>query len=144
MQSWLGKRLLSYAMSRIRRGDVRPMVLAYGPDVRFTFPGKNSWSGVFQGKVEVERWLRRFTAIGLQIYPDEVIVQGMPWRSTVCIRGRDHLDVPDGERVYENRYVIWGHLAWGRLRDYEVYEDTHKTDELDAYIREHAPSLIGS
>lgn len=142
MQSWLGKRLLSYGMSRTRRGDLRSTLVSYHPDVQLTFPGRNSWSGVFRGKAEVERWLHRFVAVGVQTVPDEVILQGMPWRMTVCVRGRDHLDTPDGERVYENRFVIWGHMAWGRLRDYEVYEDTHRPEELDAYLREHHPSLI--
>jgi hypothetical protein len=49
----------------------------------------------------------------------------------VCIRGHDHLRSPDGELVYENRYVIWGRMAWGKLIDYEVYEDTQKSKALD-------------
>jgi hypothetical protein len=60
---------------------------------------------------------------GLKIYPDEVIVQGPPWNTTLCVRGTDHLDTEAG-RVYENRYVIWSRMAWGLLREYEVYEDT--------------------
>ncbi len=111
------------------------------PDVQLTFPGQNSWSGVFRGKAEVERWLRRFAAAGIQIYPDEVIAKGMPWNTTICVRGRDYLTGPGGELVYENRYVIWGRMAWGRLKEYEVYEDTHKANELDAYLLEHRPEL---
>ncbi len=106
-------------MGRTRDGDVRPTLLLDHPGVQLTFPGRNSWSGTFQGKAEVERWLSRLAAVGLQTFPDEVIVQGMPWKTIVCIRGRHH-DTPDGTRVYENRFVIWGHMRWGRLRDYEV------------------------
>jgi len=40
--------------------------------------------------------------------------------------------------VYENRYVIWGRVSWGRLREYEVYEDTQATQELDAYLERRA------
>jgi ketosteroid isomerase-like protein len=39
-----------------------------------------------------------------------------------------------GLRVYDNRYVIWGHIAWGKLREYEVYEDTQKSQRLDEYL----------
>ena len=39
-----------------------------------------------------------------------------------------------GERVYENRYVIWGRLRWGLLREYEVYEDTQRAKALDEYL----------
>ena len=28
--------------------------------------------------------------------------------------------------MYENRYVIWGRIAWGKMREYEVYEDTEE------------------
>jgi hypothetical protein len=54
---------------------------------------------------------------------------------------RDHLRSNAGELVYENRYVIWGHLRWGLLRDYEVYEDTERASELDASLAEHEPTL---
>jgi hypothetical protein len=103
-------------------------------DVRFRFPGDSSWGGEFDGKAELEPWLRRFAAVGIQIHPDEVVLKGFPWKQTICIRGRDHLDSPDGKRVYENRYVIWGRISWGLLREYEVYEDTQKSKALDAYL----------
>jgi hypothetical protein len=55
----------------------------------------------------------------------------------VCVRGRDYWRAPSGELVYENRYVIWGRMAWGLLRDYEVYEDTQKAKAFDDYLAEH-------
>jgi ketosteroid isomerase-like protein len=141
MQSWLAGKLVSYLMARLRAGDVRPTQLLDAPDVELTFPGRNSWSGVFRGKADVERWRRRFAAVGIQIFPDEVVAKGWPWNTTLCVRGRDNLRDPAGELVYENRYVIWGHLEWGRLKRYEVYEDTHKADELDGYLLDHRPEL---
>jgi ketosteroid isomerase-like protein len=141
MQSWLAKKLISYLMARTSSGDVRPTLRLDAADVRLTFPGQNTWSGVFEGKREVERWLRRFAAAGIQISADEVVAKGMPWRTTICVRGRDHLHGPNGELVYENRYVIWGRMRWGMLKEYEVYEDTHKADQLDAYLAEHRPEL---
>jgi ketosteroid isomerase-like protein len=127
-------------MERIRAGDYRPTLRMDAKDVRFRFPGDSSWSGEIHGKDELERWLQRFVDVGLQIYADEVVVKGWPWKMTVCIRGTDHLDAPSGERVYENRYVIWGHIRWGLLRDYEVYEDTQKSKALDGYLAQHEPA----
>ncbi|MGZ4202355.1 MAG: hypothetical protein ACXVRH_09890 [Thermoleophilaceae bacterium] len=75
--------------------------------------------------------------MGLQIHADEIVVSGPPWRTTVCIRGHDHLSGDNGADVYENRYVIWGRIAWGLLREYEVYEDTQKSAALDAYLEAH-------
>jgi len=127
-------------MDRIRAGDYRPTLRMDAKDVRFRFPGDSSWSGEIHGKAELERWLQRFVDVGLQIYADEVVVKGWPWKMTVCIRGTDHLDAPSGERVYENRYVIWGHIRWGLLTDYEVYEDPQKSKALDGYLAQHEPA----
>jgi len=140
MRQRLVARLLRHNMERIRAGDYRPTLRMDAKDVRFRFPGDSSWSGEIHGKDELERWLQRFVNVGLQIYADEVVVKGWPWKMTVCIRGTDHLDAPSGERVYENRYVIWGHIRWGLLRDYEVYEDTQKSKTLDGYLAQREPA----
>ena len=142
MVSWVAKQFMSWTMARSRAGDVGPTLRMEADDVRFRFPGENSWGGEFVGKHEVERWLRRFARVGLQIYPDEVVLKGFPWNQTLCVRGHDFLRSPAGELVYENRYVIWGRMAWGKLKDYEVYEDTEKTKALDAYLEANEPALL--
>jgi ketosteroid isomerase-like protein len=134
MLSWLAKKMIARNMAQASAGELGPTLRLDAEDVRFRFPGDSSWGGEFNGKAELEPWLRRFADVGLQISPDEVVLKGFPWRQTICIRGRDHLDSPAGERVYENRYVIWGHISWGKLREYEVYEDTQKSKALDGYL----------
>jgi hypothetical protein len=134
MLSWLAMKVIARNMERASVGDIGPTLRLDAADVRFRFPGDSSWATELQGKDRLEVWLRRFADVGIQISPDEVVLKGFPWRQTICIRGTDHLDSPDGERVYENRYVIWGHLSWGLLRDYEVYEDTQKSKALDDYL----------
>jgi hypothetical protein len=103
-------------------------------DIRFRFPGSNAWAVELQGKDELERWLRRVGDTGVRLYPDEVVLKGFPWNQTICIRGHDVLDSPGGERIYENRFVLWGRIAWGLLREYEVYEDTQKLPALEAHL----------
>jgi hypothetical protein len=76
--------------------------------------------------------------------PDEVAVSGWPWNMRVCIRGRSWWDSSSGERVYDNRFVIWGHLRWGKLHDYEVYEDTEKAQALDDYLEANEPALAAA
>ncbi len=134
MVSWLARRLIDYTMGRLRAGDYRPTLRLDANDVRFRFPGDSSWAVELEGKVELERWLQRLVAVGIQTYVDELVVKGPPWNMTLCLRGHDHLDSPDGRRVYENRYVIWGRLRWGRMKEYEVYEDTQKAKALDVYL----------
>ena len=134
MFSWLAKGILTRNMARLREGDYRPLLRLDAKDIRFRFPGDSSWACEIDNKKDLEQWLDRFCDTGLQIYADEVILQGFPWNMTLCVRGTDHLDAPDGTRVYENRYVIWGRMSWGLLREYEVYEDTQASKELDAYL----------
>jgi ketosteroid isomerase-like protein len=144
MLSWLTKQLISRVMARTRAGDIRPTLMLDAADVRFVFPGDNSWSGVFNGREEHRRWLERLVRVGVKTDPDEVSVSGFPWKMTVCIRGRSYWDSPGGERVYDNRFVIWGKLKWGKLQGYEVYEDTQKAKALDAYLEAHEPELLAS
>jgi ketosteroid isomerase-like protein len=134
MLSWLAKKTIARNMAKASAGELGPTLRMDADDVRFRFPGDSSWGGEFNGKAELEPWLRRFADTGLQISPDEVVLKGFPWKQTLCIRGEAHLDKPDGKRVYENRYVIWGRISWGKLREYEVYEDTQKAKALDSYL----------
>lgn len=144
MFSWLNKQLVSWLMARTRAGDIRPTVMLDAEDIRFVFPGANSWSGAFNGREEHRRWLERLARVGVKTEPDEVAVSGFPWKMSLCIRGRSYWDSPAGERVYDNRFVIWGHLRWGKLGDYEVYEDTEKATALDAYLEANEPALFAS
>lgn len=134
MLSWLGRLMISRSMAKARDGDIEPTLRMDAEDVRFRFPGDSSWATELEGNEELRRWLERFADVGIQIFPDEVVLKGFPWKQTICIRGTDHLDSTEGERMYENRYVIWGRLAWGKLREYEVYEDTQKSKALDEYL----------
>jgi ketosteroid isomerase-like protein len=134
MFSWLAEKLIAHNMKAIRAGDIKPTTVLYADDVRFSFPGESSFAPGASNKADLERWLERFVDIGLQIYPDQVVLKGFPWRQTICVRGHIHLDDSKDGRVYDNRYVIWGRMAWGKMREYEVYEDTEETRRLDQWL----------
>ena len=125
MLSWLGAKLIRRNMKLLNQGNVKPTLRLDARDVELTFPGESSFSGVIKGKRELRAWLERFVQIGVQIFADEVILKGFPWRQTVCVRGQDYVDSPEGERVYANRYVIWGQLRWGRLKRCRVGAAVH-------------------
>ena len=134
MLSWLAGKMIARNMDSMRAGDIGPTLAMDADDVEFSFPGDSSFAPGAKDKRELAGWLGRFVEIGLQIYPDEVVLKGLPWRQTICVRGHIHLDDSREGRVYENRYVIWGRIAWGKLREYEVYEDTEETRRLDEYL----------
>lgn len=129
---------LRWNFGRVRRGDTRLLFATYADDVHFRFPGTSSWAADIHGKDELQRWVRRFVDTGLQLYPDRIVVDGPPWRTRICIVCHDDYTTPAGERVYENRAVIAGTIAWGKLIDYEVFEDTHKVEAFDAYLKARA------
>jgi ketosteroid isomerase-like protein len=135
--AWAIRRALEYNLTRLRAGDPRPLLRFYADDVRFTFPGDSSWAVDISSKRELEQWLARFVRAGLQLHADEIVVSGPPWRTTFCIRCHDHAKSPEGEVVYENRAVIWGRMSWGKVREYEVYEDTQKSAAFDEYLAGH-------
>lgn len=141
MLSWLSKQLVTRLMARTRAGDIRPTLMLDAPDMEFIFPGSNSWSGHFKSKDAHRQWLERLVRVGVKTEPDEVVAKGFPWNTTVCIRGRSWWDNPQGERIYENRFIIWGKLVWGRMKAYEVYEDTEKAAALDEYLEAHEAAL---
>jgi len=144
MISWFARQLITRVMAGTRAGDIRPTLMLDAETVRFVFPGDNSWSGEYHGKSEHQRWLERLVRVGVKTEPDQVAASGFPWNMTVCIRGRSWWDSPGGDRVYSNRFVIWGKLRWGKLYDYEVYEDTQKAKALDDYLEANEPALFAS
>jgi hypothetical protein len=42
------------------------------------------------------------------------------------------------------RYVIWGRMKWGKLQEYEVYEDTEKAKALDDYLAVHEQPALAA
>jgi hypothetical protein len=65
-----------------------------------------------------------FVRVGLQIFADAVSRQVPPWKTTLCVRGTIHLKTSSAGETCDNRSVIWGRMAWGITREFEVYEDT--------------------
>lgn len=117
--------------------DVEAILKTYSKDVRFRFPGNNSWAGEFRGIDQVRPWLQRFHQVGLMFEADEILIGGWPWNTKVALHFTDHLKAPDGTLVYENSGFIYAKGAWGKIREYEVVEDTEKVAALDEWLKSH-------
>ncbi len=140
LYAWAVRSMLRRTTHRLREGDFEPLFHTYANDIRFVFPGHNSWAGEFRGREEVERWVRRVYQVGLRLEPHEILVTGPPWNTTVCLRFTDRCTAPDGTIVYTNRGMVFGKIAWGKIIYYEIHEDTEKVVTLDAYVASHEPT----
>jgi hypothetical protein len=134
MLSWLVRPMLLKNLAKLNGGDAGPSLRMDAPDVHFRFPGESSWAAELHTAEQHAAWVARFVEAGIQLEPDQVVAQGPPWHMTLCVRGVSFLNGQDGARIYPNRFVMWGHLRWGRLKDYEVYEDTQTTARLDTFL----------
>jgi len=127
--------LLKRNIRALNAGDTRPLFASYAKDVHFVFPGHSSWAADLHGREELEAWVQRFVEVGMQFDTEDVVVDGPPWATHMALRYTDRHSAPDGTIVYENRGVIFGRIAWGRLKYYEVNEDTEKVTAFDEYLR---------
>ena len=134
MYGWIVRTMLRSALRRQAEGDLEPLLSKAADDVHFVFPGKSSWAADIRGKEQLEPWIRRFVEVGLRFEPQEIVVSGWPWNTTICIQFNDHLTDANGDIVYENRGVIMGKIVWGKIKSYAVFEDTQKVAALDEYL----------
>ena len=115
-------------------GDPGPLLAGYADDAVLVFPGRSTWSGEYRGKPAIEGFLRRYLADGLVGQAHDIVVNGPPWRMTICVLFTVQAKSPDGAVIYDNRAVLFVRARWGKIVYQEDFEDTHKPDELEAYL----------
>ena len=145
--------LIRRNIARLSQGDHRPALAMFADDAVLTFPGDNSWSGMFRapepgrapgrthrGKAEIEAFLVRYVEHGLQMEVEDVLVNGPPWNARAAAIVHDWIVGPDGHDVYANRAVIYVHTRWGRIYLEEDFEDTERSAAFDRLMAESAPA----
>jgi ketosteroid isomerase-like protein len=126
----------------LRSGDLRPILAGYADDAVLVFPGISSWAGEHRGKAAIEAFLTRFVAVGLVGDVHEILVNGPPWRTTVCVVFADKATDPEGRVVYENRVVLFARTRWGRIIFQEDFLDTQRVDAFDEYLEKHDATAL--
>jgi ketosteroid isomerase-like protein len=134
---WIVAILIRRGVRRINAGDIGPMLSSFAEDATLVFPGDHSWGGEYKGRAEIEKFLRRFVDVGIQLEPHEILVQGWPWKTTVLLRFTNEARDANGNLVYANRGAIFAQAAWGKIKHQEDYEDTQKVVEFDKYLASH-------
>lgn len=124
-------------LDALNAGDHRPLLANYADDAVLRFnEGDHRWSGEHRGKQAIERFLRDFTAVGLQGEIRQLYVAGPPWRITLIARFDDHAIGPDGQQLYGNRAVLLVRARWGRIVYHEdFYGDTERIQILEKRLR---------
>ena len=148
---WMIKRNIA----KLNTGDYGPSLAMYTADATLTFPGSNSWSTMFRphergraahpthrGRNEIEAFMRRYTAHGIQMVVDDILVNGPPWHARAAVRCHDWIPGDGGGDVYDNRAVMWVETRWGRIVEHEDYEDTERTLAYDE-LRAAEPAAVG-
>jgi hypothetical protein len=125
-------------VTRLNDGDYRPLLAGYDGDAVLYFnEGDHRWSGEHRGRSGIERFLSSFAAAGLTGEINALWLAGPPWAMTILVRFDDKADGPDGERIYENRTVLWARTSWGRIVEQrDFYEDTRRISDFDRRLRE--------
>jgi ketosteroid isomerase-like protein len=132
--SWFVGKIVRRQVDALNRGDVRPLVRSFAKDAVLRFPGANSWAGEYRGRAAIEGFVRRFHDTGLRLHIVDVTAKGSPWNMTAAVHFTDHLTTPAGERVYENRGVLYVRSKWGKVTAQDDFLDTQAVAELDSRL----------
>jgi ketosteroid isomerase-like protein len=121
-------------VAALARGDPGPLLAGYADDAVLVFPGQSSWSGEYRGKTAIESFLRRYLDDGIVGQAHDILVNGPPWRTTVCVLFTVEAKTPTGEVAYQNRAVLFARARWGKIVYQEDFEDTLRIDDFDRYL----------
>jgi hypothetical protein len=147
MYKFAVRSLVRKGLRELNRGNPGFIMGMAARDAELAFPGENSWSTMFRpvhksrarhathcGIVECRAFADRFVAEGIQFgEPEDILVNGPPWRTRVAIRVHDFkVDPNTGSDVYANRAVAFLELRWGKIVRWEDYEDTERVAAWDA------------
>ena len=100
MYKWAVRRMIRRSIDALGRGDIGPTLAGYADDAVLVFPGQGSrWSGEHRGKRAIEAFLRSFLDAGIVGEAHDILVNGPPWRTTVCVLFTDRTHSAAGDIV---------------------------------------------
>ena len=139
--------MITRNIEALNRGDHGPVLAMFDDDATLTFPGASTFSTEFReprpgrgayathrGRAEIERFLQRYTAAGIQMQVEDILVNGAPWKARAMVRSHVWSPGPDGEDRYTNRAVLAVQTRWGKIVSQEDYEDTGKAEAFDLLL----------
>ncbi len=91
-----------------------------------------------RGIGECRAFAERFVAAGIRFEIEDILVNGGPGRTRVAVRAHTFVPTPHGPDEYANRVIAAMELRWGKLVNWEDYEDTERVREWDKRHEVHA------
>jgi ketosteroid isomerase-like protein len=139
--------MITRNIEALNGGDPGPVLAMFDDEATLTFPGESTFSTEFRdpkpgraayathrGRAEIERFLQRYVAAGIQMQVEDILVNGAPWKARAAIRCHVWSPGPDGEDRYANRAVLAVQTRWGKIVRQEDYEDTGRAAAFDALL----------
>ena len=138
MYKFIVKRIARRMFRRLSRGEYEPIVRQFTSESRFMFAGEHALGGERRGQEAVRQWFQETLRLfpGLQIVPQDVVVNGWPWNTVIATHLAISAPRPDG-REYRNEGMQLLRLRWGRVVEDLIFEDTLK---LEAELRRSEPT----
>jgi len=133
---WAVRWMIRRNVRALRAGNPGPLLAGYADDAILVFPGRSSRSGEHRGKPAIAAFLRRFVDEGLVGETHEILVNGPPWRTIICVVFSAEAVDSAGVIVYENRAVLFARAVWGKITYQEDFEDTQKAVDFDEYLKQ--------
>jgi ketosteroid isomerase-like protein len=123
-------------------GNWQPIVDGFADDFSYRFVGNTPLGGTRRTRQAMQAWWTRLLHLfpGAQFLPQEIVVQGPPWNTTVMTHMlfRAHLPAVGGATPvpYENEVMQLMQLRWGRITSIVTVEDTQRfVDVLPALAK---------
>jgi ketosteroid isomerase-like protein len=118
--------------AQLSLGNWRPIVDGLGRPFSYRFAGVSPLSGSRNRRASMEAWFVRL----LKLFPlaqfevGEIVVNGMPWNTRVMthvrIRARVPLSAAKTLSPYENEFMQFLRIRWGKVVQVITIEDTQK------------------
>ena len=141
--------MISRNIEALNRGEYGPALAMFDDEATLSFPGTSTFSTEFRdprpgrnayathrGRAEIERFLQRYVAAGIQMEVEDILVNGAPWKARAMVRSHVWSPGPDGEDRYANRAVLAVQTRWGKIVEQEDYEDTGRAEAFDLLLTE--------
>lgn len=139
--------LMRHGLKKLNAGSPSFILAMAHPRAELAFPGDNSLATMYRpvvkcgeahithrGTDELRGFVERFVENRTEFLVDDILVNGLPHRTRVAVRGRIRIPgpAPGDPDDYQNRIVAFITIAWGRMVAWEDYEDTERIAEWDA------------